>query len=1210
MKKMILTMVCLMMMGIQSVKAQTTLTAPTMPAELTVADGLECYLYNVGAERFLDASYSPARVGNYAEKVTISMPADGEYMIRRASDNYYFYANSDNIPRSSSPGSSGRFKFTKVEGGYNIQRLYDYNEAHFVGARNDKTVYANETEGNIVWKLLPATEATELYMAQAHLYHSLLASQSFEGYNFDKFTSVYNNEASTAEELKTTAARLDKAMDLTTYFRGMNANSEYPILFENDETTDWERPGTSGNADAYVRAYLDSEQTRTLTGTVVVDQDAMVRFNPYNDFSYHNRDGSWQTSYNNYYYSFYTQRHCVMDVYVDDVLVRTLNRDELGRDWYFFIELRPGKHTIKWVGKNLTTNTRQYIDVQYVSVYATPRIEVSLAQAGSLGTEVLYNVDNIDKVRNLKVSGPMNADDFAKIDMMPMLTVLDLSDAQVTAIADNEFNRDTSNGGKSSKQYLHKIVLPKTLKTIGNRSFRYSYVEDIDFTSTQLETIGSEAFYASYLKKAIMPETLQSIGNAVFYGNYNLTEASLPNTLNSIGTEVYNRCYHMKKATFPTNITAIPDWTFDWCEELEDMPLHDRITSIGQGAFQLTYAYKPVLPVSIKSIGERCFIYSAVDSVPLSDSVSIGTAAFKYCKIRNLTISENATLGNLCFADNKELVSVTLPSTYYASNNDSPILRYNDALKTVTLKSPTVVTGSYQDRTLWDCGTAMTIRVPQYLLNSYKQDKYWYNYTLEGFSTADVDTWTIRQPLTLFSRDRFEGSPSLVVDGNGYLTINGATAMELNNVQTYEDLSWPWIGSTGMVISNCENVKINGNVSHRAHAYGNRWYYICLPFNFKVSDIVTENGAKYAIRYYDGASRAANQTNTGNWKNLPADTTVTAGTGFILQTSKEDIVVFKAINDADKQNVMGNQEFAKSLKPNYAETSAHSGWNMVGNPYMSYYNIHKLNFTAPITATVDSYRWNDYRWDYYNGTSYQAYSIVDDDYAIKPLEAFFVQCPDEINTITYPLAGRQLTATIESQNAPARRAQIEGRKLIDLELSNGETSDKTRVVFNEKASANYEVACDASKFMSTDATMPQLYTLDNSALQYAINERPTQDGTVRLGMVIPADGTYTIKVQRNRDAGQIYLKDLENGSVTDITDTEYSFTAEAGDLTDRFALVAGSLTGIIAIEKNQTESAGGRELYDLSGRKMDNGSLPTGIYVVRSNGKARKVIVK
>ena len=1203
MKKILLSVVCLMMVGMQSVMAQGNITAPTMPAELTLSEEQECYLYNVGWERFFSFTNS-----NYGDKFQIKLLADGNYSLYLTNENNYVYSTEDGMGKTGELYTECKYKITNVDGGYTIQRVYNYNESQFVGMIKGDVVYgvySNQTE-NIVWKLLPATEATELYMAQAHLYHSLLTSQSYEGYNFDKFVDVYTNTSSTASELTASANTLDRALSLTTFFSGMNANSEYPMLFENDENKDWELRNTSGNADVYVCAYLEPEEIRTLTATVVVDKEATVRFNPYNSNEYHSRWGGWDTyDYNYYWYANRSTQYCVMDVYIDDKLVSTINRDELGRDWYFFIDLTAGKHTIKWVGRNPSTSNSQYIDLQFMHVYATPKIEVNLAQAGSLGTEVLYNVDNIDKVRNLKVTGPMNADDFAKIDMMPMLSILDLSDAQVTAIADNEFNRDTDNDGKSSKQYFHKIVLPKTLKSIGYRAFRCSYVEDIDFTATALESIGNEAFCGAYLKKAILPETMKNIGESAFSYNYNMEETYMPNSVTEMGTSVYERCYRIKKATFSTGMTNIPDYTFDFCEELENLPLHSKVTSIGAGAFQMAYAYKSVLPTSIKSFGD-----SGLDTVPLRDSVSIGTAAFKYCKIRNLVIPENASLDNLCFADNKEMVSVTMPTTYYASNNNSPILRYNDALKTVTLKSPTVVAGNYKDRTLWDCGTDMTIRVPQYLFNSYKQDSYWYNYTLEGFSTADVGTWTINQPLTLFSRDRFDGSPSLIINGNGYLTINGETAMELNNVQTCEDMSWPWIGTTSMVISNCENVKINGTVSHRAHSYANRWYYICLPFNFKVSDIVTENGAKYAIRYYDGASRAANQTNTGNWKDLPADTIVTAGSGFIFQTSKEDYTIFIATNDADKQKVMSNDEFAKVLQANYAETSAHKGWNFVGNPYLAYYNIHKLNFTAPITATEDSYRWNEYYWEYYNGTSYKAYSLVDDDYAIKPLEAFFVQCPDEVNTISFPIAGRQLTSEITDQNAaPALRAQGLTRKLVDLELANGDVTDQTRVVFNEKASVAYESACDASKFMSENKQIPQIYTIGNDDTQYAINERPAQDGNVRLGVYIPANGTYTLKVKRNRDAGTVYLKDNDYDTVTDITDMAYSFYAEAGSHTTRFVLVGANATGIQDI----TKSAGAQfaqSVYDMTGRKVDNSRMNGGIYLIQQNGKTRKVSVK
>ena len=100
-----------------------------------------------------------------------------------------------------------------------------------------------------------------------------------------------------------------------------------------------------------------------------------------------------------------------------------------------------------------------------------------------------------------------------------------------------------------------------------------------------------------------------------------------------------------------------------------------------------------------------------------------------------------------------------------------------------------------------------------------------------------------------------------------------------------------------------------------------------------------------------------------------------------------------------------------------------------------------------------------------------------------------------------------------------------------------------------------------------------------------------------------------MSVKRNRNAGQIYLKDLQSGKVVDITDTEYNFSAEAGTLDNRFLLMMADVTGIREVTKttlNRTAS----EIYDLSGRKVNDGGARGGIYIIRENGKTRKVNVK
>ncbi len=355
----------------------------------------------------------------------------------------------------------------------------------------------------------------------------------------------------------------------------------------------------------------------------------------------------------------------------------------------------------------------------------------------------------------------------------------------------------------------------------------------------------------------------------------------------------------------------------------------------------------------------------------------------------------------------------------------------------------------------------------------------------------------------------------------------------------------------------------------------------------KVGKIVVENGYK-AVRYYDGANRAINGTG-GNWKNYSADDVIPAGAGFIYQTSKDTWSNFYAENNAAMQNVFSNKEFVTSLEANISESNANKGWNLVGNPWLSYYNIHKLNFTAPITV-----------WNVSNST-YSAYSIIDDDYAIRPNEAFFVQCPNEENAIIgFPIQGRQLTSVIESQNA-ARAEQASERKLIDVELSDGELTDKTRFVMNPQAKMDYEPTCDASKFFSMDAAVPQIYTIENGELR-AINERPLGEGAVQIGIIIPQDGTYTISAPRNQFQN-IVLVDKETGIESDLTNGSYTFTANVGTNDSRFMLRVGEtvVTEIADVKQNDVKAD---RYFNLKGQNI---TTPTkGVYVV--NGK--KVVIK
>ena len=151
---------------------------------------------------------------------------------------------------TSETSNSSRFRIKKVDGGYSIQRNYSYNETQFMGTTKGSfqicdTITAG---GNIVWKLLPGTETTELYMAQAHLYRALVSASAYSSELYSKHTDVYNNAASSAAELTASANALDNALALMAKMSTLSWESgDYQMFFEDDPNHVW-----SYDSDGYI----------------------------------------------------------------------------------------------------------------------------------------------------------------------------------------------------------------------------------------------------------------------------------------------------------------------------------------------------------------------------------------------------------------------------------------------------------------------------------------------------------------------------------------------------------------------------------------------------------------------------------------------------------------------------------------------------------------------------------------------------------------------------------------------------------------------------------------------------------------------------------------------------------------------------------------------------------------------------------------------
>ena len=1129
--KYLLTLLFVSICAVQSAWADRS--APELPATVVPESGQSYYIYNVMENKFLcrsTTSTSYVAIGTYGEKIIFtSTGTENEYTLQWADNNYYFRAYDTYVSVSATKDSKlSMFSLDVSSKGYTIQRSSNntsyYKDDEYIGfnGTSGDRVTPALAEGSIHWVFYSVDEA-EYYMAKHKLYTYLEAADSYNFY-IDQYEAVYNDPTSTTAQLLQAYETLKDAVSVSGQYVSPSW-SDYPILFQNNTDNKWT---TSSGSLVWTISGNKRKTvcTSTMTATVNVDTDATL------------------------VYTFKGNSYSNLRTFIDGELVQTVKRSQAGKNRRYYVEMTPGKHDIAWTcvfngNENLSTTYYNYlsdIGVEITPVLTTEQMTVE----GQLGTEVLKQVEHVKDVRKLVVNGPIGADDWTNIAMMTSLFSIDLSNAEFTALPASQFTN-------AKFAFLHTVKLPEGLLSIGNYAFENSDIDDIE-----------------------LPSTLQSIGNNAFY-NSKIRSAYIPEGVTSVGKYAFQNCYFLENATYPATAQIIPQYCFYNCSELRSFAIPEGITSVGQRAFENATQFNPRFPSTISDIYRNAFYNTATDSLFVTEDMTVYYNAFSNCS--SLVYAEWPT----SFATVK--YTGNIETSTYAQHT------YCTKLNKVVLKSPSVIkdadgNNNYKQFLNGCTNPELIIFVPSFLFNAYKLDPYWYNYSIQGFNTADVKDWVIKGKIVLGSGERLEGTPNVKINGGGSLTINGDDAMNIDNFitrvnGTYTDQY------RAMVISNCNNIKINGKYTYQYYTAAKKWYFISLPFDVKVSNI-TSPGCSKAVRYYDGANRASVGTGS-NWKNYAQDAIIPAGTGFIYQTSKDCWSEFVAEDNDSKNYVFSKNEFVKALDAHGSEVNANKGWNLVGNPWLSYYNIHKVNFTAPITC------WN------VSKSTYTAYSIIDDDYAILPGEAFFVQCPDEVNSISFPIDGRQLTNVIESQNAaPPFGEMANTRKLMDIELTDGEQSDQTRFVLNPNAKIDYETSCDASKFFSLDAGVPQIYTIQNG-VQMAINERPASDGVVKIGIKVPAAGTYTIKSSRNALTDAV-LFDKQNGTESVINETGYTFSTEAGTVDNRFELrlASGNTTGIDNIE--QTVKAA--DYYNLNGQRIE--TPQKGVYVV--NGK--KVIVK
>ena len=358
--------------------------------------------------------------------------------------------------------------------------------------------------------------------------------------------------------------------------------------------------------------------------------------------------------------------------------------------------------------------------------------------------------------------------------------------------------------------------------------------------------------------------------------------------------------------------------------------------------------------------------------------------------------------------------------------------------------------------------------------------------------------------------------------------------------------------------------------------------------------------------YYDGAHRATGVDN-GNWKEYTGNT-IAAGQGFIIGIKGDgnDKHAFELRFPMAKEVITKDGE--DKTVPVYAYGAGtdvrpnHKGWNLVGNPYLNYYQKGNINSFDGLRLGLLKYDAATGWWDVAKDDN-QPYIVIPQNFGwsayqqvlvsaqdLLPFTSYFIQVgKDEGYEKGQPCKvlfdkgqrGKSAKAALMTSNA----TNLEEEPVITgivLRNAQGE-EDETSLVIAEQFGSSYEMGADFFKWFGDYYkyyTLPVLYSIGDDGGKRAfnaVNEAGAKQ-SIPLGMYAARDGQYTFSLNTRSDLSRVdkvWLYDAESGLYTDLLREDYTFATTRTEGSGRFFL------SVVLKEKEITTGASDVRYGDL-----------------------------
>ena len=744
--------------------------------------------------------------------------------------------------------------------------------------------------------------------------------------------------------------------------------------------------------------------------------------------------------------------------------------------------------------------------------------------------------------------------------------------------------------------------LPDALTYIGGSSFRETKAMTGTITiPTGVTQIGGEAFSSSGIEGVVLPDGLKTWGNSTFYN-----------------------CTSLKSVLLPATITTIPQSTFYGCKALEQIDLPETVTNIGIGAFNGAGLTSIELPENLNSLGQNAFANCQLRSFRLNDGFTSGA------------------FGGYVLQNNKRLKTAALGRNMdYTTFTDMSAFQGCDSLTLLRLYAANPPKASSAGH--FGFRSNCVLEVPEDAVEAYQTTTYiWKQFKeIRGFYTGDElreQDFAVLQAIY----DKFDGASwtqawDLSENKHSAGKWAGVTTQQIGTSTQYAitaiDLSNR--GLTGELptevlrLKNLQTLNLSDN-----HLTGNLGELLSGIMADKRAPLTNLNlqGNEFTGDVYAIASQLPQLTKLDVSYNQLTDVSQvidkTTLTTLNMQMQFVDHETHQTVQDVDDSLVQdvvvgqpftlqpttlftyrhSNQDFghsATSLARVYYSDGWHSDWEF--NTYDGQLNLgtNSDNYFRGPKNQVAAYSDLESNWR----TVLLRFTWEDGDVNADQT----VDVTDLQSVVNYALTDRKTGGVLFNYSAADKNADnkinvidIVGNVNYILAYTAPATS-RARMYNKVSSDANNVIALNGNAVVLRNADeVAALQLTVSGAAMHSVTVSPDLRNNFLVEMANSDDGLriviYSATGRKLAPGEHELLSGLPAGAtvthavLSDISAQRLGVTIE-GNVT----------TGVqfVATESQQTV----QEVYDLQGRRLDTDwqSLPSGVYVIRVNGKQYKV---